>query len=129
MAKYIDAEKLITKIKELNLVTKTYDEQVAFNNALAMVVEIITSIQEEQSEVDLEELEKEIKRYLQEIYDRDTTVRDVARHFAKWQKEQMMKEAVEGEYDFYPAAVYLDVPIPRMNHGDKVRVIVCKKED
>lgn len=54
MTKYIDAEQLITKIKELNLVTKTYEEQVAFNNALAMVVEIITSLQQERKEVDLE---------------------------------------------------------------------------
>ena len=43
-------------------------------------------------------------------------------------KEQMMKEAVEGEYDFYPAAVYLDVPIPRMNLGDKVRIIIVKED-
>lgn len=48
MSKYIDADKLIAKIKDLNLVTKTYDEQVAFNNALAMVVEIIDSLQQEQ---------------------------------------------------------------------------------
>lgn len=54
MGKYIDSEKLIAKIKELNLATKTYDEQVAFNNALAMVVEIITSLQQEQKEIDLE---------------------------------------------------------------------------
>ncbi|MBR3245232.1 MAG: hypothetical protein IKF90_21485 [Parasporobacterium sp.] len=47
MSKYIDAEKLKTKVKKLNLVTKTYEEQVAFNNALAMVVEIITSLQQE----------------------------------------------------------------------------------
>jgi hypothetical protein len=49
--KYIDAEKLKTKVKELNLVTKTYEEQVAFNNALAMVVEIIASLQQEQPDL------------------------------------------------------------------------------
>ena len=47
MTKYIDAEKLTSKVKELNLATKTYEEQVAFNNALAMVVEIIDSLQQE----------------------------------------------------------------------------------
>lgn len=56
MEKYIDADKLIAQIKELNLVTKTYDEQVAFNNALAMVVEIITSLQQEQPSEDLEKV-------------------------------------------------------------------------
>ena len=50
--KYIDAEKLIAKVKELNLATKTYEEQVTFNNALAMVVEIIDSLQQEQPEVE-----------------------------------------------------------------------------
>lgn len=48
MTKYIDAEKLKAKVKELNLATKTYEEQVTFNNALAMVVEIINSLQQEQ---------------------------------------------------------------------------------
>lgn len=48
--RYIDAEELIAKIKELNLVTKTYEEQVAFNNALAMVVEVIDSLQQGQPE-------------------------------------------------------------------------------
>lgn len=50
MSKYIDADKLKAKVKELNLATKTYEEQVAFNNALAMVVEIIDSLQQEQPE-------------------------------------------------------------------------------
>ena len=40
-----------------------------------------------------EELEEEIKRYLHKVYDRDTTVGDVARHFAKWQKEHLWKPA------------------------------------
>ena len=35
-----------------------------------------------------EDLEREIKRYLHEVYDRDSTVGDVARHFANWQKQQ-----------------------------------------
>ena len=42
-----------------------------------------------------EDLEKEVMRYQQKVYDRDTTVRDIARHFANWQREQMMKEAVD----------------------------------
>ena len=83
--KYIDAEKLIIKIKELNLVTKTYDEQVAFNNALAMVVEIITSLQQEQPEV--VDLETEYKSYMQSKKDDlsgkaiTINIKDLARHF------------------------------------------------
>ncbi len=75
-------EELIAKIKELNLVTKTYEEQVAFNNALAMVVEIIETLEPEKP-INTDELEEEIMRYTRNDYDRDTTVRDVARHFYK----------------------------------------------
>ena len=42
-------------------------------------------------------------------------------------KEQMMKEAVICEYDQYPAAIYLPAPLPRMNRGDKVRIIIIKE--
>lgn len=42
--------------------------------------------------------------------------------------EQMLKDAVEGEYDQYPAAIYLSVPIPRMNQGDKVKLIIVKED-
>ena len=41
------------------------------------------------------ELEKEIHCYLIEFHDRDTTVSDVARHFAQWQKEQIVDKACE----------------------------------
>lgn len=80
-------------------------------------------------------LEEEVKRYYSDNFayissDQPTLsiLTNIARHFAEWQKEQLMKEAVEGEYDFYPAAVYLDVPIPKMNHGDKVRIIIVKED-
>lgn len=56
MTKYIDSEKLKAKVKELNLATKTYEEQVTFNNALAMVVEIINSLQQEQPKLPKKEI-------------------------------------------------------------------------
>ncbi len=76
--KYIDAEQLKTKVKELNLVTKTYEEQVAFNNALAMVVEIIDSFQQEQESVaerfarivrgNLIGIDKEVQQKFESLY-------------------------------------------------------------
>ena len=91
--------------------------------------------QEWSSEKPMDGLEEEMDKFFEtmtvleheNIF--EDTFKNIARHFAQWQKSQMMKEAVEGEYDFYPAAVYLDVPIPRMNHGDKVRVIVIPNTD
>jgi len=48
-------------------------------------------------------------------------------------KEQMMKEAVEGEVYLYHSynrnATAIVVDIPKENLGDNVRIIICKKED
>ena len=52
--KYIDADKLASKVKELNITTKTYDEQVSFSTALLMVIELIDTLSKEQQEVNLE---------------------------------------------------------------------------
>ena len=43
-------------------------------------------------------------------------------------KRLMMEEVVEGEYDQYPAAIYLPTPIPKMNKGDKVKIIIVKED-
>ena len=80
MSKYIDAEKLIAEIERL------YDEHSSKYEideaaiVLDKLEDFVTSLQQEQPEVDLE---KEIIRYQREDMDRDTTVRDVAHHFYK----------------------------------------------
>lgn len=91
----------------------------------------------------ISELEEEIKRYLHKVYDRDTTVGDVARHFAKWQKEQMMAKAIEAvvsqvpcsnEIIFYnPSSVdryYLPQEMNKLglNKGDKVKLVIIKED-
>lgn len=54
---------------------------------------------------------------------------------AEWQKEQMMKEAVEGTIICYNDETYsvvsccFDNKEHHHRSGDKVRIIVCKKED
>ena len=40
-----------------------------------------------------EGVEEEIKRFQKEVWDYDTTLSDIARHFAQWQKEQIIKRA------------------------------------
>lgn len=90
-----------------------------------------------------EELEKEIVRYIgypQEI-DEDvstTMIRKAARHFANWQREQMMKDAVEVEVkDGTPDKPYQSpvLEIQKMmrmkgvcNIGDKVKLIIIKED-
>lgn len=94
-------------------------------------------------------LEMEIATYLQDWDDDDEIglhlstdngsipieledIRDLARHFANWQKEQMMKEAVEGvvyRYESYQRiATAIIVDIPREILGNKVKIIIVKEE-
>lgn len=52
---------------------------------------------------------------------------------AEWQKEQMLKDAVEGEVYLYHSynrdATAILVDIPKENLGDKVRIVVLKEEE
>lgn len=97
-------------------------------------------------------LEEEINRYLEPIHAADiqfepfTQMTKCARHFAQWQKEQMMKEAVEiGTTEicwvpdgdrvfptFDPPVEDLLMPgiiSQRFKDGDKVRIIVIPNTD
>lgn len=111
------------------------------------------------------DLEAEIKKYTENLYnetfgngqctldefdleDIATVIEETARHFAQLQKEQMLKEAVEGEvcgrvYDHInvrfadgvckflePKNIsHIPADVSKYKVGDKVRMIVCKKED
>lgn len=58
-------------------------------------------------------------------------IQSTAYHFADWQKEQMLKEAVETElyWDGDFLAIDLNMAALGYSEKDKVRVIICKKED
>lgn len=90
-----------------------------------------------------EELEEEIIRYIgypQEV-DEDvstTMIRKAARHFANWQKEKMMKHAVEGviTFDYYGdgdktygciAHDSFCLEDMGLKDGDKVKLIIIKE--
>lgn len=84
MGAYIDADKTIAEIESRmgdcklpNGKFPTTTNVVRYEE-LSCLRNFIISIQQEQPEVDLE---KEIIRYQREDMDRDTTIRDVARHF------------------------------------------------
>ena len=59
----------------------------------------------------------------------------IARHFAEWQKSQMLKDAVEASVNTYELApggsAYVefvaDMPVARFRSNDKVRIIVLKQ--
>jgi len=92
-----------------------------------------------------EDLEEEMNRYFNDMYSDVTNCerandspnediyREVARHFAQWQKEQMMKEAVEGQVcgdnakawiSDNPSTIFKDI-----KDGDRVKLIILPKED
>ena len=86
-----------------------------------------------------EELEKEIENYLHSIgvgYGgwvdgmEDEDLRKIARHFAEWQKEQMMKEAVEGTIvnACYPTKIETNSFYSKFEHGQKVKLIIIKED-
>lgn len=54
---------------------------------------------------------------------------NIARHFAKWQKEQMMSEAVEGEAHPDDCEIWVNLVGYgyKFNEGDKVRIIIVKE--
>ena len=76
-----------------------------------------------------EELEKEIQRYNEE-QDGDCRYVQTARHFARWMRKQMMKEAVEGEIinAGYPTKIELNTFYSKFEHGQKVKLIIIKED-
>ena len=80
-----------------------------------------------------EDLEEEWKRYItSEEYLNDIPGGlPVARHFANWQKQQMMKDAVEGYVDMleFPEKTWIELSaIPKdLKDGDKVKLIIIKE--
>ena len=62
----------------------------------------------------------------------EDTFKNIARHFAQWQRQKMLKEAVEGtivDAGFDDHTALVSIPDKRDDEGDKVRVIVIPKED
>lgn len=65
-----------------------YDQ--GLNDAYNYILSFLDTLEKEEKPI--EGLEEEIRRYQKEVWDYDTLLSDVARHFAQWQKEQMMDE-------------------------------------
>lgn len=85
------------------------------------------------------DLVKEVQRYYFDNFDYITSdqptlsiLTNIARHFANWQKEQMMKDAVEGEVYLYESykrtATAILVDVPKEELGDKVKIIIIKED-
>ena len=79
-------------------------------------------------------LDIEITRYLCDEKDGDTTVGDVARHFAKWQAEQILSAAIETNVVMLDGATGIKVPaIATMirgtyEEGEIVKVVIIRNK-
>lgn len=75
-----------------------------------------------------EELEKEIQRYNEE-QGGDCRYVQTARHFARWMREQMMQEAVEGKIRPLDEEIWVEKDsLKGFEDGDKVRIIIVKED-
>ena len=94
-------EKIRAEIERLIEINKTKNGFPAGINcairieAYEALLAFLDSLEEEPDK----SLEEEIRRYLREecSSDDEPTAEETARHFAEWQKAQMLKDAVEGE--------------------------------
>jgi len=135
----IDIEKLKKEIKGRIRKNVYLDYHEGYNDALKRTISIIESMEEESVS---EDLEKEIINYIgfpQEV-DEDistTMMRKAARHFANWQKEQMMKDAVEGTVEEPECLLWriisddlegLFVVNNNLHDGDRVKIIIIKMD-
>ena len=109
-------------------------------------MEVINALQEKiksmQGEPANDDFEKEMNDFFLTMqvqdneYINEDTFRSIARHFAEWQKQQMMKDAVEAtlyfdygdKTGFYGMVELHDIPMKDMEDGDKVKVLVIKEE-
>lgn len=128
MSKYIDADKLKAKVKELNLATKTYEEQVAFNNALAMVVEIIDSLQQEQPEgLHFTPLNRLIQKIPSKSWN------DTVNNYAKKLRDCLIKEGYRKDAEVLQGYIsYMNgnnVPMATMDEHEQPEVELEKEID
>lgn len=88
-----------------------------------------------------ENLNEEIKKYFASVDLKEVSFADIARHFAQWQKEQMMKSTIDGtvgegnpQYpqwgEHLPTIAYSDMMLlPKdFKFGDKIKIIVIKED-
>lgn len=82
-------------------------------------------------EEEIDRFEDWMETYNQADYPTSFTTRDIARHFAQWQKEQMMNEAVKGEITKDNRGNNV-LRVGLFNNGfeigDKVRIIIVKED-
>ena len=122
-------------------IEKRRDHNLAIGNPLfaAMAeedIELLLFIDSMQEEPVSEDLEKEIEQYEESFRHKSTQMgyKETARHFAQWQKEQMMSEAIDAlVHTFDNGYVRVGTQLLDNNKyglkvGEKFKVIIVKED-
>lgn len=107
-----------------------------YNTATKKMMSFLSDLEKEENPTTAEGFEEEIEDWIEYLRNSngvgDWTMGDIlstARHFAQWQKDQMMKEAVEGVIaGTNQFCAVLSIAREDFNKGDKVRVIIVKED-
>lgn len=92
---------------------------------------------ENKSETVSEDFEEEYEKYFKThetdiVLNPYTNCKDIARHFTEWQKQQMMKDAVESIVeDWCGDSPEIAIPLNPQDfkNGDKVKLIIIKEDN
>ena len=112
-----------------NCKEEAYDEVLSFLSTLESEKPILNDLEEAANEYAYRGIPDKLKQQIKPIAD------EISKNFiagAEWQKEQMLKDAVEGDVvkDISnKLAVTAKINLDGFKFGDKVRVIVLPKED
>lgn len=105
-----------------------------------MLQVLLTKIEKMSNEPANDDLEKEVYEHLwkgrmgadvsKPIYFSYDELLEVARHFAAWQKEQLMAKAIDGEVGYWNLrGLSINTDLPRsVSEGDVVKIITIKED-
>lgn len=125
-----DKEK-IRNIIELFIAWNGETDVIDVANIDSAVEFIASSLQEEPVSEDLEKSAKDFSNNLDNIYGSiGEQTRNAFKAGAKWQKEQMMAKAVDGEVGYWNIrGLSVNMDLPRtLEEDDKVKLIIIKED-
>lgn len=138
-----EIERIWNKLKEEKLTFDNYATG-SHSGKLELVCDLLSFIDSLQEEPVSDGLEIEIKHCIYEpFFDLDGVavkgatkyltvedIADIARHFANWQKEQMMAKAIDAHcFGFQGAALFsFRLPVGNYLVGSEVKVFVMKED-
>ena len=137
--KLIDKDALVSEIEKLyNGEIDTYTRNILDRLKSNIDTLEVKEVQEESVSEDLEEeIDNYVKRNGYDGLDSIEEVKYIANHFAEWQKQQMMKDAVDAKvtarWPLHSSPLYnsYEMYVPYAQHlseGDKVKLIIIKED-